>query len=495
LQTVSRRHLALYAATIFIALSVFFLNGQPLIYFDTASYVDQGAKLFGAPKPVAAETPTDGSAAGQVASPAEPDNTVVGSRSIVYAIYLRVVTSVAGLPGVIGSNLAVVWLATWIVARRLARQEPDNLTMNGVTAAEVTAAGLLAACLGSLPFYVAFVMPDIFAPVLILLVAVLAVYGHSLRWGEWLAAVLLALFSVVAHPSHLLLVTLLAPFAVFVSPQTSGRRLTLGLLLIGALAGAGLAERFVFGKAVEHYLHKKVVYMPFLTARLIDDGPGLTYLEGRCPDQSYATCTLLQALSLSQDPTRLDAPNILFSRTDQRGSYQRLSPAEQTAIAGEQVRLLTDVVSSDPVGVMVAIVRNVATQLAYFSVEMTIPTPEVIDATGKLTDQLPPSLGEGRLISAAPSWAMPLYIAHGVVYLLSLGELGWMVAQKRVSRDARAMLVIILGGILTNAIVCGAVSEPAYRYGARVMFLLPLAAVMVWITRLPVARTTSGVTH
>lgn len=488
--TLSPRQLGLYAAALVIALSVFFLNGQPLIYFDTASYADQGAKLFGTIKPPVANVAMDKTArsAGDgnaIETRPNEDKTVVGSRSVAYAIYLWVVTSVAGLTGVICANLAAISVSAWILAKRLVSVATEGAATTQLSATEVTAAGLLAACLGSLPFYVAFVMPDIFAPVLILLVAVLAVYGSSLGWIEWLLAVVLALFSVVSHPSHLLLVFLLAPFAVFVGPQMSGRRLTLGLMLVGALVGAGLAERYVFGKVVEHYLHKRVVYMPFLTARLIDDGPGLTYLEGHCPNPAYATCELYQTLTLSQDPTRFDAPNILFSRTDQRGSYQRLTGAEQTAVAEEQVRFLTDVVKNDPIGVVAAILRNVATQLVYFSVEMTVPTPEVIDATEKLTDQLPARLSEGRLISAQPPWAKQLFAAHGVVYLVSLCILGWLIARKRISRESRALLIILLGGIGANAIVCGAVSEPAYRYGARVMFLLPLAAMMMWLTRIP----------
>ncbi len=38
---------------------------------------------------------------------------------------------------------------------------------------------------------------------------------------------------------------------------------------------------------------------------------------------------------------------------------------------------------------------------------------------------------------------------------------------------------MLLFGILANALVCGGISQPATRYGARVIWLLPLAATIL----------------
>lgn len=301
-------------------LSVFIANGQPLFYFDTGSYLDQGAKLIGLAPP-APEAPAADVPRGPVLSQAAPatapgdDATVIGSRSIAYGVMVAGIVAVAAMPGVVAVNLMTIWLAAWLFARRLTA----SLT-TGTPPGQLAAVGLLAACLGSLPFYVAFMMPDILAPVLILMVAILVADGGNMSRVERVAAVLLALFAIVSHISHLLLVVLLIPAAVFVSPVTAGRRLPLALALAGLLVGAGLAERFVFGMAVERYMDKRVVYLPFLTARLVDDGPGLRFLERRCPDPAYPTCAVFAALSASDDPSRLDAPNILFARSPERGS-------------------------------------------------------------------------------------------------------------------------------------------------------------------------------
>ncbi len=481
----SLKQVGLYGAALVLALSVFFVNGQPLFYFDTGSYLEQGARLLGLARSDVGTlgSGSPGSPAPQPAANSAPDEqsadaTVVGSRSVAYGLMIALVVALAGLPGVVAVNLSMIWFGTWIFARRLAASGPGVLPPG-----QLAAVGLLAASLGSLPFYVAFAMPDILAPALILMIAVLFVHAGAMTRTERALAILIALFAIVAHISHLLFAVLLIPAAVFASPAAAGRRIPMVLALAGLLAGAGLAERYVFGMAVERYLHKRVVYLPFVTARLIDDGPGLRFLKRRCPDPAYATCALFAALSASGDPSRLDAPNILFAQSPERGSYRTLPDAEMTAVAGDQVTFAYDVVSADPLGVAEAILRNVAVQLGYFSVEMTIPSPDMLATTGMFTDRLPPSLGDGRLIAASPRWVPALMVCHGIVYAGSLALLGWLALRKRLSRADLALVIIVLAGIVANAIVCGAVSEPAHRYGARVMFLLPLVAAMLGVAR------------
>jgi hypothetical protein len=476
---------AVIAAAALVAISVYALNGQPLFYFDTASYLEQGTRLIGLPSslpepPAAPQSATVAAAPTPDATPdAAPDTTVVGSRSVAYGVAIALVAHLAGLPGIVAVNLLSIWIAAWIVARRL------GAGTGPAAPAPVAAVGLLAGSLGSLAFYVAFAMPDIFAPILILMVAALFVHGRQMSWFEAGLAVALALFAIIAHPSHLLLFIVLAPVAFLAGPMAAGRRVPLALALIGLLAGAGLAERFVFGMAVERYLQKRVIYLPFATARLIDDGPGLYYLQTRCPDADYPTCTLLRQLEGSDDPARLDAPNILFSRSQERGSFRLLSASDQAAVAEDQLAFLKDVVTDAPGDVLAAIGRNVLVQLGYFSVEMTIPTPDMVAATEGVAAPYTARLRDGRLVGPPPPWVPALFAIHAVVYLASLLVIGRLFLTGRLSRDAAAVTAIVLAGIVANAAVCGAVSEPAHRYGARVMFLLPMLAAMLWMTRLP----------
>jgi hypothetical protein len=88
-------------------------------------------------------------------------------------------------------------------------------------------------------------------------------------------------------------------------------------------------------------------------------------------------------------------------------------------------------------------------------------------------------LRDGRLLSMDRGWLNPLGAFHGVIYLLSAAAILYFVLGRRLDPHARAFGVIVLAGIVINALVCGGISEPADRYGARVAFLLPMVAVML----------------
>ena len=42
----------------------------------------------------------------------------------------------------------------------------------------------------------------------------------------------------------------------------------------------------------------------------------------------------------------------------------------------------------------------------------------------------------------------------------------------------RLFVLMILAGLVANAVVCGGISQPATRYGSRVIWLLPWLAVL-----------------
>lgn len=465
-----------------MALSVFFLNGSALIYFDTAAYLDQGAKMLGEAPPAATD---DGAGSGKgvnptvsTAPPPAADMTVNGSRSAVYAFVISLIFSVSGLPGVIAMNLALIWITTWLLARAMLASSPAVMSAGGLAAA-----GILAGCLGALPFYVAYVMPDILAPILILTIGLLTIHVNHLSMPARAICVALALFAALSHPSHLLLAPGLALLGVFVSPLAAGRRLTLGFGLVAAITVAGLSERLAFSAAAEHFLHRRVIYSPFLTARLIDDGPGLTRLRERCPDPSYPTCALYEALAAGSDTTRYDAPNIIFSKSPERGSFARLPEDIRLAVTDHQFAFVGDVVLHHPFATLTAVARNTLVQMAYFSADMTVPDPETVAAAHAISAQLPATVDQGRLIGGQRYWVRALLIWHGAVYAASLIALIYLWRRPHLRAEDRALIVVVIGGILLNDLICGGISEPANRYGARVMLLLPMLATMLALAR------------
>ena len=463
------------AAAAIGALSVYLANGAPLFYFDTAAYLSQGHSMLDAVAdavlPAAPSGPEPGGPAPAPAAP--PDRSVDASRSAVYALALSGLDALAGLDIAVFINLGLIWLALFLVARRIA-------SASMVPALRLSSLGLLAACLGALPFYVAYLMPDILAPVMILMLALIFTYLPRMSRGDVLASGLLVLSAIVAHPSHLLIAAAMLPVGLLVLPVMARRRLWISVGLIGLLVGVGVAEKLIFGAAVRHFEKKETRYLPFLTARLIVDGPGMTYLAAHCPDPDLATCALFDRLSGAEGSERLDAPNILFSTRAETGSYKLLSDQRQLEISREQPEFVLRVVRAAPLAVIVALARNTAVQLSYFRIDMTVPDEDLL---ARLNDENPratANLRNGRLVTMPRVWMAPLARLHEVVYGLSVLGIGWILLKTRRQRpDLWIFTGLVAAGIVANALVCGGVSEPAYRYGARVMFLLPALAAML----------------
>lgn len=352
------------------------------------------------------------------------------------------------------------------------------------------------ASLGSLSFYVAFLMPDIFAPVLILLSAVLAAAGSRMRTIELLAAIPLGALAVTVHLSQLAMAIVLLPAVTLAALVIGGRRRWAAPLAMLAIIGAGVAEQGLLRIAARETLDAEVIYRPFLTARLIQDGPGLSYLADRCPDAAEPSCALYAALQRSNDPERLTATNISFATEPRTGSFRLLPEADQIAVAQEQFDFFLRVVLDRPVESAAAFARNVLRQLTLNSVGMTLQTDAVVARVQGLPGFAFTGSGHGRL-TAWTGWLAAATGAQTVLYAVSAAVAVALIASRRLPRTVAVFVSFILIGILVNAIVCGGLSQPAARYGARVAWLLPVAALfgawMFWSVR-PAAQpaTQSG---
>ncbi|MCB0010135.1 MAG: hypothetical protein KDE04_26905, partial [Anaerolineales bacterium] len=193
-------------------------------------------------------------------------------------------------------------------------------------------------------FYIAYLMPDIFAPTLLLSAGVLAAFGRDLRGWEIALATFIALSSIVMHPSHLLIAIGLLPVAVAIGLISGLRRWWIGPLALALAAGIGLAERVAIPMAASKISDgAEVVYLPILTARIIVDGPGWDYLEAHCPDADIPTCALYESLSRPGDPMRMTATHIVFETSPELGSYRLLDKETQRRIGQSQTGFFRDV--------------------------------------------------------------------------------------------------------------------------------------------------------
>ncbi|HIE56017.1 MAG TPA: hypothetical protein EYP90_12715 [Chromatiaceae bacterium] len=263
---------------VFMSLSVLLANRGPLFYFDTGGYFSQGNAAL---KLVLNEKRPGGGAQGNGAQ--EEDKATSGSRSMIFAVLMAVFWRADSLYAIALINAAAAALMVWLVARGVRRHvvRPPDLAV-------LAAIPVIAAATTSLPFYVAYLMPDMFAPILLAIIAVLVAMGRDMNRYELLLAMALATLAIVVHPSHLAIAGLMIPIVAIAAVLRPGPRRWLPLGLVVLMVLIGITERKVFEFAAQTVADKEVVYTPHITARLIVDGPGLDYLNENCPNPEIA---------------------------------------------------------------------------------------------------------------------------------------------------------------------------------------------------------------
>ncbi|NOD65573.1 MULTISPECIES: hypothetical protein [unclassified Ruegeria] len=466
----------LILAVIFTCLAVLLINGAPLYYFDTGSYIRQGSVALNMLLPPGAEGGTPG-----VTQTADGDSTASGSRSLIYGMILAGFFRANALFLVPVLHLSVVLLVAWLLARNAHRSMG-----NAQSTTILTTVPLLVAASTSLPFYIAYMMPDIFAPVLLIIIAALAAFGRTMQIWEVLLMSGGALLCVLVHPSHFAIAGLMISFLILAAlgnKMPRGWRATVLMIVVLVLAAA---ERKAFHVTVETTTKKEVIYTPHITARLIVDGPGMAYLDEACPDAEIPTCALHEALSWSDDPYRMTPSHIIFERSARLGSFRLLPPEDQKQIALSQRDFAKAVFLSHPFSTSLALAKNGYQQILRHSITMTIPTDVELNNARRLArlsevDQDMLQMGQ---LSKDRAWIGTIDALHSAIYAISFVLIAFVLLKPAsVAPDMKLFALFILIGIAVNALVCGGVSQPADRYGARVMWLLPFTAAFLFLVQ------------
>lgn len=474
------------AVALLLSLWVFLANGGATFYFDTIDYVDRGHQLLSllgldmsplqGPSATVPTTPTEIAPDGAV-------ETVDGSRSMVYSLLAGIFFWLGAVDGLVAMNAVLAVGTIWLACRLAVRDMAFAPLPSGITLVAVALAAL-----GSLPFYVAYAMPDMLSPVLLMVAALLAAYAPRMRPWELLVVTALGSLAITVSISHLATGLLLLPVVVLRALLFGGPRRWLGPALMLVVAMAGIGEQAALRLAAKQVEDAEVVYLPFLTARLIQDGPGMSYLTDQCPVEPEPTCALFDALSLSDDPTRLSATNIAFSDSPETGSFRRLAAQEQLEVTQQQFQFFFDVLLDRPLETSLAFATNVLRQLTLNSVDMTLQTDKIVARGEGLLGMAWGDFGHGRL-TADTGWLAVVDPAQSALYALAVLCILGLLASRRLPPPVAVFLAMILIGIVLNAVVTGGLSQPANRYGARVIWLLPVAAVIGGAVLVALRRT------
>lgn len=472
-----------------VLLAPAFANGFPFLFFDTVQYDDFGRSILShAAAALDGGRDAAGAATGAAAAATTTDGgslSYVGGRSPVYSLFVAIGETLASYWGIAAIQALI---GAWLVGAAVRAAAPGR-----PLAAFWTAIGLLTAA-SSLPFYAAFIMPDIHSGYGLAALALLGLAPATFRPLERVALVLAAAFGFASHSTNLALAILtLAILGLGAWRARLGLRETLSraalvaapvVLAFGAGIAFTLAATLAMGEAPRS--------PPYLMARILADGPGRAYLATACePAPAFEICRYRDR--------RLDYHNdILWSPDPARGVFLFADLPSRRRLAAEEVPFVLAVIRHDPWGEAAAAARNLGLQLEGVGVADEFSKARPI-WDQMWFDELTPDATAPATGSLAYRGLFPFDLfdmAQGIGLLLSLGYLGWRLlrpqtrrilrrpAAERTPVEARqAGLVLVTLGLgvvlLANAALCGALSGAQDRYQVRLLWL-PMMLAVLW---------------
>jgi len=431
-----------------------FLNGYPVVFSDTGAFLHQTA-------------------------PPPSGPLVIWDKPHVYGPLLHLFHWRVTLWGpLLAQGLMLSWLL-WLAQRAL-----RGIATPGVH----LLACLGAAALTTAPFTVALLMPDVFAPAVLLALLLLGFARDRLSRAEAWGLGLLAALGIASHLSHLPLAAAIAGIVLLLA-----RRVGPVLRVVAPLAAAVaiLLSTNLWG-------HGRAALSPhgatFALARLQADGPAAAVIRARCPDSGWYLCAFADRLPMESDEFLWDPASPVNRAPD--GTPRALGGAALSAEAGVIVR---EALRTYPLEVARIAIANSWTQLVIAHAGDTLVPDHLAAAVRpRIAEAFPPrelAAWDAALQprGALPAAAAPFLWPHGPVLLLgaALALLAWWRAAR--GRDLRrlGLVVGVLVGVTANAVAAGALSKPNPRYEARILWLVPVVAALALLPRRPVTGAPS----
>ena len=462
-------------------------NGYPIVFADTGTYLSQAIEHYAG-----------------------------WDRPVFYSLFMLPLHATFSVwPVITAQALLAAWVL-WVVAGSLSQRivagapargivagAPARRIVNGAPAqrgfglAFVGGVGLLST-LTWLPWLVCELMPDLFTPLLVLLICLLAWVPERLSPRQRGGMVGLAAFMIATQTSSLVLAgVLLVALGSFPaitcyarSRRHPPRRPTLAarsacrelstshrwlliilppLLAVLGLCGVNLAA------------HKRFAVSPFgnvfLLARVIYDGPGMAALRHDCPTQPWRLCRFLNSFPANSDDFLWTADSPLH-----RAGGAKIVSREAAAI-------IQAAVLADPAGEARAAFGNAVEQLTRFaSGDGLKPWPAEVSPI--IERDFPPreqaAYAAARQQSGTLSVPAALAALHTIAGLTGILWCALLlpVAAKRRAACAGFLLTVLLA-LPVSAMITGSLSAPHDRYQARIMWLPPFVAVLSTLSLRP----------
>nr|WP_321984470.1 hypothetical protein [uncultured Lichenicoccus sp.] len=422
------------------------LNGYPLVFADTGTYLGQAIQHY-----------------------------LGWDRPAFYSLFLFLLHwKISTWPIVVVQSLLTLYVLD-VAMRAFAPALPRRMLLPLCA---------LLAILSPLPWFVDQIMPDLFTTLMTILLAVLVLAPAQILALEMLAIAALCTAMIAFHLSHVwigfgLLAILLPARRLFGATGRLGPR---GL----ALAVSPLLAAVVMLCSVNCAAFGRLSVSPFgnvfLLARLIYDGPAEAVLEQDCATEHWHLCKFVDMLPPHQT-LYPSSDNFLW---EPKGPLSSLGGAKLLSL--EAGAIISRALHEQPLQILRSSLSNFGHQLLRF---------ESGDGLHAWPAQVGPVIArhfpaaearafldarQSRGLLTVPHW---MRLLHAAGYLLGVAAtLACLVVAAR-RRDPMALLcAAVLLCLLGNAAVTGILSGPHDRYQNRVIWIALLAPLLIGAERI-----------
>ena len=421
-------------------------NGYPLLQYDTGGYLARWYEGY-----------------------------LVPSRSTVFGIYLHLGEGFHFWPVVIAQSVLTLWIGSLV------------LRTHGV-ARNWRTCGLLiiALCVTTtLPWLTSILLTDIFAGLGVLALHLLLFRAGELRRGEQFGLALVVAFAAASHSG-----TFAMLLAVFVAGAAARLLLRVAMPARALAQGGGALMLGALMLLTANFaLSGRWMWTPggygIAFGRLLQDGIVARYLKAHCPEPRLRLCPYQNEL-----PATADEFLWSYGVFNQLGRFDGLGAEMRTIVVyslaeypGQHIR--TALAATAEQLLLVATGAGVHDRIwhTYGIIEHFIPGEVPAMRAARQQHGELDFVGLNRL-------HVPVALLSMVLVFAAMLRFG------RGRGDALALLAASVSiATLANAFVCGALSGPHERYGARMSWVMTFVVIVIALRMIAEAKTSRAARH
>jgi hypothetical protein len=390
-----------------------------------------------------------------------------GIRSFFYSLVILPLHRNVTLWPVVALQCLLTASALWLVVRSFAPRR---------TVLPYLVLTSLLSVLTCMSWYSSLIMPDFLGPLLYLSIYLLFFARETLTGVERMSLYVLAWWAIVSHSTHLLLSgglwLILALPLVF--DHREFRRRVRPVVEFAAIIAIAVAAQLGLNAYLYGTPSLDPERPPFLTARIISDGPGRWYLEKHCGEKKWVICQHVHQLTD-------DVDNFLWA---ENGIVQSSSDDDQEQMMRDELPFVMATVRAYPVQQFERSASNALAQLKTFDLYDLTANITVLDDFNPIIPMARPSYEKSRqaqnrlpldLFTSIQNWT----VGGSLAVIAVLVTLLW----RRHSKRLAGLGVVIVSMVVANAAITGALSMVEGRFECRVIWLVPLLAglcVLEW---------------